>query len=88
MQNINDLRKELFDAIQQVKSGKMKPETAKVISDLGQVLINSAKAEVDYLKQVGGLGTGFIEKGEPQVKMIPRPEAKYDNKKAIDKYAQ
>lgn len=78
MKNINDLREELFDTIQKVKDGKIKPEDAKIISELSQVIINSAKAENDYLKITNGTGSGFIEK-DTHIKMIERPKAKYDN---------
>lgn len=49
-QTIGDLRDQLFDAIQLVKEGKMKPQAAKDIANLAQVIINSAKVEIEYRK--------------------------------------
>lgn len=69
---IADLRKHLFDAIAAVKDGKMDTEQAKTISELSQVVINSAKVEVDFMKMRGGdglKGTGFI----PEEKQIAAP---------------
>lgn len=71
MRNIQDLRETLFDAIQDLKAGKMDVEKAKVISDLGQVIVNSAKAEADFIKQSGGAGSGFVE---TPVKKLERPK--------------
>lgn len=61
MEDVNELRKILFDAIRDVKDGKLDPAKAKVIQELGQTLVNSAKVETDYLKVTGRKGgTGFI----------------------------
>jgi glutamate synthase domain-containing protein 2 len=61
MENIEDLRKTLFETIRDVKEGKMPLDRAKMVQELGQTLVNSAKAEVDYLKVTGRKGgTGFI----------------------------
>jgi hypothetical protein len=59
---IEDLRGKLFDTINQLMDDKnpMDIERAKAISDVAQVIINSAKVEVDYMKNVGGIGSGFI----------------------------
>lgn len=58
---IEDLRDTLFETIQMVKEGKMDHEKAKSITELAQVIINSAKVEVDFLKNVNQQGnTGFI----------------------------
>lgn len=58
---IQDLRETLFDTIDLIKAGKMDVEKAKAITDIAQVIVNSAKAEVDFLKNVNQQGnTGFI----------------------------
>lgn len=44
----------------------MEIERAKAISDVAQTIINSAKVEVDYMKQVGGRPvSGFIPDETP-----------------------
>lgn len=59
--NIQDLRESLFETIDLVKAGKMDVEKAKAITEIAQVIVNSAKAEVDFLKNVNQQGnTGFI----------------------------
>ncbi|MEX3628768.1 MAG: hypothetical protein VB138_04015, partial [Burkholderia sp.] len=35
-------------------------ERARAVADIAQVIINSAKVEVEHLKVVGGKGTGFV----------------------------
>lgn len=59
--NINDLRVSLFDALDMLKKGEITTEQAKAISEMGQVIINSAKVEVDYIKANNGGETPFLE---------------------------
>lgn len=54
--NFQELRSILFDTLRDVKNGKIDEKKAKSISELSQVLINSAKVEVDYLKATGSGG--------------------------------
>lgn len=63
---LSDLRNHLFEAIEMVKSGELDVEKAKVISDLGGKLIDSAKVEVSYITTVGGMTdrSDFIEGGQ------------------------
>lgn len=66
--NIADLRETLFDTIDMLKAGKLDVEKAKAITDVAQVIVNSAKAEIDFLKYVNQQGnTGFIS-GDKQLK--------------------
>jgi hypothetical protein len=58
---IEDLRGVLFETIEAVKSGKMEIDRAKTISDLAQVMVNTAKAEVEYAKATGATGSTFLE---------------------------
>ena len=57
---IEDLREHLFSAIAGVRDGSVTVEKAKVISDLSQVIVNTAKVEVDYLRATDGGESSFI----------------------------
>lgn len=59
---ITDLRGHLFDTLRRLKDkdNPLEIERARAISDIAQTIINSAKAEVDYLRVAGGKGSGFI----------------------------
>jgi hypothetical protein len=57
---IEDLRNHLFETIEMLKDGDMEIDKAKTISEVAQVIINSAKVEVDFMKVVHGNGSGFI----------------------------
>lgn len=57
---IEDLRNHLFETIEMLKDGDIELDKAKTIADLAQVVVNSAKVEVDFLKTVNGHGSGFI----------------------------
>ena len=59
--NIDDLRDLLFETIEGVKSGKLDVDRARMIGDLSQVMVNSAKVEVEYAKATGQKGSGFLE---------------------------
>lgn len=60
--NIQALRNSLFDTLEQVKSGTMPLDKARVICEIAQGIINSGKLEVEFIKAIGGSkGTGFIE---------------------------
>ena len=60
---IEDLRNHLFATLEALQDEKepMELERAKAIADVAQVLVNSAKVEVDFIKATGrAAGTGFI----------------------------
>ncbi len=58
---IDDLRAMIFETMQDVKDGRMDIERAKTMGDLAQVVINSAKVEVQYLTSAAGGPSGFLE---------------------------
>jgi hypothetical protein len=60
---IEDLRNHLFATIESLMDvdNPMEIDRAKAISDVAQVIVNSAKIEVDFLKATDRTqGTGFI----------------------------
>jgi len=61
--SIVDLRSHLFETIKALRDDKnpMAIERAKAISDVAQVIINSAKVEVEYLKANSGGESSFID---------------------------
>lgn len=59
--DVNQLRRHLFDAIEGVKNKTLTIEQAKAVADISQVVINSAKVEVEYAKASGGkIASGFL----------------------------
>jgi hypothetical protein len=65
---IQDLRDHLFETIELLKDkdSGMTIDKAKAIADVSQVIINSAKLEVDFIRATDKLdgfypSTGFIE---------------------------
>lgn len=60
--NIDDLRELLFETIEGVKSGKLDIDRAKMIGELSQVMVNTAKVEVQYAHATGGKGSEFLDK--------------------------
>jgi hypothetical protein len=86
---IKDLREILFTAMEDLSSGKIDAEKAKQIANLGQVVVNSAVAEVRHLTKNGGHGTGFIyDADEAPVKQlsIKREETLSEHEKTLRKY--
>jgi hypothetical protein len=70
---IEDLRNHLFATLEalQDEDNPMPLDRAKSIAAVAQTLINSAKVEVDFLRVVGGEGTGFI----PDAPLLPAQRA-------------
>lgn len=60
--NINDLREKLFTTIDMVAKKEIDIKDANMIALLAQTIINSAKAEIDYMKLSGDEKTSFFEK--------------------------
>lgn len=58
---IDDLRTVLFETIEGVKSGELDIDRARCVSDLAQVMVNSAKVEVENAKATGKSNSGFLE---------------------------
>ncbi len=64
--DIATLRQHLFDTLAalQDKANPMDIERAKAVSEVAQVIINSAKVEVEYAKATGATGSKFLEMAE------------------------
>lgn len=60
-QNINDLRSAMFETLQALKKGAITVEQARAVSDIGKVIIDSAKVEVDYIRANKGGLSDFID---------------------------
>lgn len=59
---IADLREILFDTLRKVKTGELDVDRAKAINDTAQVIINTAKVEIDHMRTIGShAGSVFIE---------------------------
>lgn len=63
---IQDLRELLFDTIQGVKNGSVDIDKAKVIGDLSQVMVNTAKVEVDFIRATDGEQSGFLSASQEE----------------------
>lgn len=88
MKTINDLRTVLLDTIQALRDGNIDIEKARAIGDLSQVVVNTAKVEVDMVKAVGGKSKFFlldeaISEPEPERELEPRPEKPIKEKQVI-----
>lgn len=62
-ENITDLRGHLFAALRGLTDTKnpMDVDRARAVSDVAQVIINSAKVEIEHMKITGNeKGSGFI----------------------------
>lgn len=57
---IAGLRARLFETIDGVRSGSVDVQQAKVIGELAQVITNTARVEVDYLKATSGDQSAFL----------------------------
>jgi hypothetical protein len=60
--NIDALRGHLFDALKGLKDGSVDIDKARAISGVAQVIINTAKVEVEYAKATGKGTSEFLDK--------------------------
>ena len=67
--DINQLREIMFETLRNLKdqAQPLDVERAKAISNAAQVIINSVKVEIDYLRVSGGTGTHFIPDSRPEI---------------------
>lgn len=71
---IGDLRNHLFAALEKLNDDEnpMDLDRAKAIASVAQVVINSAKVEVDFIKATNkSNGTGFIPVEDKKVIDLP-----------------
>lgn len=78
--DINALRGLLFDAIRGVRDGSLDLDKARSVSDLAQTIINTAKVEVDFMRQTGAdVASGFLALATPAdrsgVRTVPKAPA-------------
>lgn len=62
MQNIDYVRQLMLTTIEQLldKKEPLEVERGKAIARVGDVLISSAKVEIDFIRVTDGTGSGFI----------------------------
>lgn len=96
---ITDLRDHMFAQLERLGQENLSPEElqleierAKAISEVGKVIVESAKTEVLHLKLTGRLQEAkpkFLNEEEPPVLKLERPKAEYTNighDKLMEKY--
>ena len=75
--DINQLREIMFETLRSLKDNKqpLDVERAKAISNAAQVIINSVKVEIDYLRVSGRTGTQFIPDSHSEMIAISNTDA-------------
>ena len=58
---ISDLRDVLFSTIEGLKDGSVDIDKARAINELSKTITETAKAEIDYLRVLGGGESTFID---------------------------
>jgi len=58
--SITALRSHLFDAIRAIRAGTLEVDKARAINELGKTLVDTARVEVDFLRETGGDKSPFI----------------------------
>ena len=70
---MDDLRDHLFETLEMLKDPDcdLDIQKAKTIAEIGRVLVDSARVEVEFMKESGCIGSGFINDGStPEPKQI------------------
>lgn len=63
--NIDALRAALFDTLRGLKTGDCDIDRARAINETAQVIINTAKVEIDHLRLTGTGESQFIAPAAP-----------------------
>lgn len=59
---IEDLRNHLFEVLELLKDGEIEVDKAKAISEVAQVIVETAKVEVSYIKALEtNKHSGFLQ---------------------------
>lgn len=87
---ISDLRDHMFAALERLGAEDLNPDDlekeiqrSRAISDIGKVIVESAKTEIMFAKLTGDIEQGskkYLEIEETPVKKLERPAAEYSNK--------
>ena len=74
---ISDLRNHLFETLEALKDNDapMDLDRARTISDVAQTIINSAKVEVDFMKETGAIATDFILEDKAPLRLVNERKA-------------
>jgi len=69
---MDDLRNHLFATLEalQDKQNPMDIERAKAIATVADVLVETAKVEVQFIEAAGGKGSGFIAESPGNLRQI------------------
>ena len=60
---IEDLRERLFDVMDGIKAGTVSLDQAQTMLSVGQVIVNTAKVEVDFLRATERYDSAFLAAG-------------------------
>jgi hypothetical protein len=69
---IGDLRGHLFQTIEGLKDGTISPDIAAQIVDVAKAVIDSARAENEFIALTGSGGSGFIPLQENNLIQLPQ----------------
>lgn len=56
----------MFNVLDDLRAGKLSVEQAKAAAEIGQVVINSAKVEIDFIRETGAVGSAFIDSAKTE----------------------
>jgi hypothetical protein len=76
---LDDVNSILFDTLRDLRAKKITPEESEAVNRTAQTIINSAKAEIDFIKATDGRRgtTGLIDAGRKALEQLPSgPETK------------
>lgn len=81
MNDIAALRSHLFNTLAalQDKENPMDIERAKAVCEVGTVIINTAKAEIDFARVNGSVDTQFFHKPNANQPTLPAPKPMNDD---------
>lgn len=73
MNDITELRAQLFDTIRKLKAGELDTDQARAINQTAAVIVDSARVEIEHIKVVGEGQSQFVAPPLPEGEDKPLP---------------
>lgn len=87
MATATELQDFLFETLKGIRDGSVNTDKAKAITSVANVMVSSAKVEVDFANAVGNVDSKFLQRlalTQPQLPSSPPEQPKPDSSQLIE----
>lgn len=85
MATVTELQEFLFETLKGIREGTVNTDKAKAITSVANVMVSSAKVEVDFANAVGNVDSKFLKRQDfTQLPSTPAEDRALEKTKTID----